>query len=66
MSVYRTEMHVQSVFGAHLSMLALWYPKIAVMKSTAVQTHGELRMRGTANGRSRSLPLVTRGESDKG
>ena len=26
------------------------------MKSTEVQTLGELRMRGTANGRTRSLP----------
>ena len=36
------------------------------MKSTEVQTLGELRMRGTANWRTRSLPLVARGESDTG
>ena len=42
------------------------------MKSTKVQTLGELRMRGTANGWAgllaftRGLPLVARGESDTG
>ena len=36
------------------------------MKSTEVQTLGELRMRGTVNGGTRSLPLVARGESDTG
>ena len=42
------------------------------MKSTNVQTLGELRMRGTANGwagllaLTHGLPLVARGESDTG
>ena len=38
------------------------------MKSTKVQTLGELRMRGTANCRAftRGLPIVARGESDTG
>ena len=38
-----------------------------IMKSTEVQTLGELGMRsGTANGWTRSLPLVAGGESDTG
>ena len=36
------------------------------MKSTEVETLGELRMHGTANGWTRSLLLVVRGESDTG
>ena len=40
------------------------------MKSTKVQTLGELRMRSTSNwwavGVYRDLPLVARGESDTG
>ena len=41
-------------------------PLLMMMKSTEVQTLGELRIGGTANGRTRSLPLVAHGESVTG